>query len=347
MPPSESALHLLVPGLLGPLPALQQVQPAPANRLLETLLARASVEQFAGDDLESTLCALFGLGPDQTRQPPVAALRLLGQGGEAADHYWMQADPVCLRPDQDRLLLFDTRDLVFPADEAEQLADEFRAHFADLGWRLLLCSPHQWYLSLDRPPRITTFSLGHAFGRNIDRFLPQGEEALRWHGLLNEIQMLFHNSAVNQRRESRGEPSISGVWFHGGGYLPSQVAAPFTRVYASDPLARGLAVLASTTHDAGPEWHAADLQQQGGVPLIVEDALQRSVWRADPYDWCTGISEFSSRLSDLVEALRRRHWQVLYLYPCNGKVYRVTRAALRRFWRRPRPLLAYLDQHQL
>lgn len=344
MPLSKRTLHIVVPGLLGPLPALQGMQPAPADKLLEQLLARATVGNFPGNDLESTLAALFGVVPDDTGQLPVAAMRLVGQGGQAADNFWMQADPVCLRPDQDRLLLFDTRDMAFSETEAEELADAFRAHFSGFGWRLLLRSPHDWYLSLDQPPRIQTCSLGHAFGRNIDRFLPQGEEALRWHGLLNEVQMLFHDSAVNQRRESRGEATISGVWFYGGGYLPSRISAPFTRVYAGDPLARGMATLASIRHATLPP-NAAALERQEGAQLIVDDGFQRPVWRADPFDWCEAVGDFSDRLSTLVEAVRRRQWQELCLYPCNGRLYRVNAAVLRRFWRRRQPLVSWLDQH--
>lgn len=213
MPRTEYALSVVVPGLLGPMPAVQTMQPAPSDRLLELCLARARIEKFAGCDLETTLCALFGVAPDEAGGLPVAALRLVGQGGDSAGRFWIQADPVCLRPDRDRLLLLDTRDMAFTKAEAQELAADLCAHFEHLGWRLQALTPHDWYLSLDTPPRIRTCSLGDAFGRNIDQYLPRGKESLRWHGLLNEIQMLFHTAPVNQRREARGAPTVSGVWF--------------------------------------------------------------------------------------------------------------------------------------
>jgi hypothetical protein len=342
---SLRSLHLLVPGLLGPLPALQRLGTLPDVSQLETCLARAAVADVAGRDLETTLCALFGIACGEWGGLPLAPLRLAGQGGQAEGGFWIQATPVCLRPDRDRLLLFDTRDIELPMADARELADGVCSHFSDLGWRLQLTTPHDWFLGMDTPPRIETCSLGDAFGRNIDQFLPKGEEALHWHGLLNEIQMLFHAAQTNQRREQRGEPTLSGVWFHGGGFLPRKVAAPFTRVWAGEALARGLAVQASITHTATlPDAEA--VTAEAGEQLIVYDLLQRPVWRADPFDWCEGVAEFSAWLTGLVRAVGSGRLDELRLYPCNGRVYTLTAASLRRFWRRRLPLLSRLDEHR-
>lgn len=342
--PVTASLHLVLPGLLGPLPAAGRLQPAPRDKLIEMLLARADIAPFPGRDLATTLGALFGLDCGSTADSPVAALRLVGQGGIETGGYWLQADPVCLRPDRDRLLLFDTRDLAIRMDEAEQLASAICDHFSDLHWKLRQPTPHDWYLRLTMPPNIETSSLGDAFGRSVDRFLPRGAEALRWHGLMNEIQMLFHQAPVNQRREQSGLQPISGVWFHGGGSLPSRLAAPFDKVWAEDPLAKGLATVAAIPCESSRPAVAALVERQG-AQLIVDDRLQRPVWRADPYDWSDALAELSAWLSELVSAVRRQPLARLCLYPCNGRVYTVCRRALWRFWRRQCALCDRLEQH--
>ena len=146
---SLRSLHLLVPGLLGPLPALQRLGTLPDVSQLETCLARAAVADVAGRDLETTLCALFGIACGEWGGLPLAPLRLAGQGGQAEGGFWIQATPVCLRPDRDRLLLFDTRDIELPMADARELADGVCSHFSDLGWRLQLTTPHDWFMGMD------------------------------------------------------------------------------------------------------------------------------------------------------------------------------------------------------
>lgn len=344
MPTTADSLHLVLPGLLGPLPAASRLQPAPRDKLIEELLARADIAPFPGRDLATTLAALFGLDYGSQSDLPAAPLRLTGQGGGDAEGYWIQADPICLRPDRDRLLLFDTRDMAIKMDEAEQLACAICDHFSDLHWQLRQPTPHDWYLRLTLPPNIETSSLGDAFGRSIDRFMPRGAEALRWHGLMNEIQMLFHQAPVNQLREQRGLQPISGVWFHGGGSLPSRLAARFDKVWADDPLAKGLATVANIPCESAQPRVTALVDRQH-AQLIVDDRLQRPVWRADPYDWSDGLAELSVWISELVAAVRRQQVGRLYLYPCTGRVYNIDRRALWRFWRRQYALCDRLQQH--
>jgi len=41
---------------------------------------------------------------------------------------------------------------------------------------------------------------------------PKGVEALHWHQLFNEIQMLLFSHPVNEAREVRGELPVNSVW---------------------------------------------------------------------------------------------------------------------------------------
>ena len=66
-------LTLLVPGLLGPQLDGPQGLRFPRLPALEVLLARGRGRDIPASDLETSLCSLFGLGPDAQADLPVAA----------------------------------------------------------------------------------------------------------------------------------------------------------------------------------------------------------------------------------------------------------------------------------
>ncbi|MCP3866528.1 MAG: hypothetical protein GY703_00215 [Gammaproteobacteria bacterium] len=341
---NDSSLHLLVPGLLGPMPALAEKDPLPSLPGLETLLARSERSEFPGRDLESTMMALYGWKGSPEVDLPLGALSRAGEGATPDQRYWLMVEPVLLRPDQDRLLLFDTRDFEFSVDEARQLGELFKTHFQDQEWKLEIDDAHRWYLSPSEEPGLSTRNLGDAFGRNMDMFLPTGSDSIFWRSLINEVQMLFYECPVNQKREAEGRLPVSGVWFSGGGYLPAEVPRVFNRIVADHPLARGLAIRSGAeTSLLTRDWSLPG-ETAGGV-LAVYSHLKRPVWRADPYDWLDALASFESWLQGLLASLRKRQLDDLYLYPCNNSVYRLTPSGIRKFWKRPRPFAGRLDQH--
>lgn len=344
-------LHLLVPGLLGPMPTLDQTGTAVRFDLLERLFARAQRLAHPGRDLESVLLGLFGISADSGRNLPTAAYRRIGDGAPPDDRYWLQLTPVYLRPDQDRLLLFDVEDLELTLDEANELAQLFNSHFADEGWQVEVRHPHRWYLSLGSPPRLKTYELADVFGRNMDLFLPEGEEGIRWHGVLNEIQMLFYSADLNTRREQAGKGPINGLWLSGGGRLSERPRTELTLLYGDSPLLRGLAEVADKPlkrhpGQADPLFDSL-LDAQAVESLVCYDRLQRPVLCADPYAWREQVRQFEAWLEPLVDAVRAKRLDSIRLYTCNGHSYHLDRSALRRFWKRPRPMATWLDRNQI
>ena len=336
-------IHLLVPGLLGPMPALAGAGQSPRFPLLERLLARARSRACPGEDLESVLFSLFGIPGDGHQNLPTAAYRRIGDGAEADDRYWLQLTPVYLRPDQDRLLLFDVEDLDLERHEAQELVELFNSHFVDEGWQLEALHPHRWYLSLENPPDLKTYELADAFGRNMDLFLPRGEDGIRWHGVLNEIQMLFYQSDVNERREQLGRGPVSGAWISGGGRVSPGLSTPANALYGDSPLLKGLA-RASATPRAGLPENAEALLGEERELLVCYEALRRSVLCADPEEWLSRLDQFEIWLQPLGQALAENRLQ-LNVYPCNGSMLQLDRRALRRFWKRTRPHLQRLESN--
>lgn len=312
----NAVTHLLVPGLLGPMPRLE---PGSLPRLphLERLLARAD-RQAAANGYEQTLFELFGLPLDPRLDPPDAAIRYLADTGLLPEGPLLQADPVHLRADQDRLLLFDRPTADLDVAETAAFVQAVNQHFADDGWRLEAPTPGRWYLHLPKLPRLKTWPLSAAVGRNIDLVQPCGDDAGYWQQCLTELQMLFYSLPVNAERESQGKLPVSGLWLHGGGELPAQSPQGFAVVEGGDALARGLQALSEST--------------RGKDRLLISLDAWRAVQDADADTWRLALQRLEGQVADLTGEA------ALYLYPAAGTRYHLRPGHHLRLWRRPRPL---------
>ena len=326
---SLPSLHLLVPGLLGPISGVEEAGCLPQLPMLESLLSRGERAGVKGEDVAATLFQLFDVVVGNDSDLPTAAVCRLGETGLKDEACWLHADPVFLRADGDRLLLFDAAHLDLRQEDAERLVARFNEHFATDGWHLEAPSATRWYLRLPQSPNLQTQPLAAVVGRNIDAFLPAGPEGARWHALMNEVQMLFHGADANVQREAEGLLPINSLWFSGAGRLPQDLSSPFEAIYADEVLARGLARLADIPCRPLPG-QPEDLALEGGEQLVLYHHLQRPVLDADPYVWCKAIGEFQSWLGPLLHMLQQKRLGSIRLYPCNGWVYTVDRRSQRR-----------------
>jgi len=337
-----SSLHILAPGLTARMGGVDRLSPAHSQAILERFLSRADQEQVPGRGLESTLCHLFGVEQGVNGDFPVAALRRASGKQTRDGRFWLQAEPVCLRPDQTRLLLFDTWEFDVSREELESLRDLFVTHFEPENWIVEANDPFCWYVSPNSSAAISSYSLGDAFGRNMDIFLPQGRDRLHWHRLLNEVQMLFFGSEVNRLREAAGKMPIGGLWFSGFGCLPEQtISSSYRHIFGDDALTAGLARL-SATPLRNASTLADELVGKAGASLVIYPDLQRPVWRADPYDWMEKLGGFCAWLEARIDDLLRGRVDELLLYPCDGRLFRMSRQHRYRLWRSTKPLPAWL-----
>jgi hypothetical protein len=335
---AQARLDLLIPGLFGPVP----LRPGdlPPTPVLDRMLARSDRVPALGADPVDALLGRFGVQTPVGRDAPSAPFALLGDDAEAPmGGWWLHADPVHLRPDRDQLRLFDARHLAVDRQEADALVDLFNAHFAGDGLRLAAPDPARWYLHTETPPEICTRPLHAVVGRSVDPLLPTGPGARAWARLLNEAQMLFHGAEVNLRREAEGRPVINGLWTWGGGQLPQEpIETPYAEVRAADPLGRGLARAAGARLRPPPGANDACPLPEAGPLLLVLDGLWASLLDADPAGWLVGLAEIEACAVEWTAALLEGRLAQLSLDPGTGDRFDLTRARLRRFWRRGVPL---------
>lgn len=304
-------VHLLIPDLFLAENFAAEVCAGLSVPALEKMLARGHSETLAPVALESKLCELFGargeMARDQTAAPvaPIsAAFDGLGAG------CWLRADPVHLSLQREQMLLLP--DLQISAEEAAQMCASLNLHFAGQGMEFFAPHPQRWYVRLAALPDIETVPPSQALGRNVHGLLPRGGQALRWHQVFNEIQMLLYAHPLNQAREARGELTINSVWFWGGGdsSLVAQnnyQGVPFDKVLADEVLAEMFAAAAQIPYTGWPaQWRdEKNISRQ----LLVWTGLSSALRRGDFAAWRAALQAFESGCAQPL-------WQALW----SGKI---------------------------
>lgn len=292
---------------------------------LETMLARGDRHCTQTASLQQRLLQLAGLTSTEDQELPLGPLCALGDGLAAGEGYWLCAEPVHLVADQDKVYLAArAATLAIAETEAAALIAEFNTLYRDDGWQLFAPQPTRWYLRLPQSLQVCTAPPDGAVGCDVWLSRPQGRDGLRLQAALNEIQMLFHASAVNVRRRDSGLPTVNSLWLWGGAELPA-VTVPWRLVQGDDCLLRGIAACASI-RSGGVRDAGALLRETGdSLILLAGEAAQLEA------DW----------FAPLLAAVRRGELDALEIHLDNCACsYRLDRRAARRWWRRRRPVAA-------
>lgn len=315
---------------------------------LQTLLSRARPRNFPATGWEEWLCRAFEV--ERQCDWPIAPLTLTIDGGDPGDAYWLRADPVHLRPHRDQLLLADSNAFPVSQAEASALASALNAHFEGEGLSFSAPRPERWYLRLADDPQIATYPLDDVAGTLIDPCLPTGVNALRWHRISNEIQMLLHAHPVNETREANGDLPINGVWLWGGGRRAAVPGRHFSALVSDDALAVALAANADIPvtpgTDDGERWlRTACMTRPAAHHLLVLKQLMEPARRGDLSAWRSAVEGFDRRwIAPLLAALKTGTIRQLVLVApgrTGCRRFELRRADLFRFWRRRRPLADY------
>lgn len=333
--------HILVSGIF---PELASGTPhAPG---LESLLEFAGERRISEGGEESWLCQAFGVA--RQSDWPIAALTAWSDGLVADEHYWLRVDPVHLRLLRDSLTMADCKPFDLTSEEAHSLLDTLNRHFAVDGLQLLAPAANRWYLQLPQPAALITHPLAEVVGRDVDECLPQGSDAMLWHGWINEAQMLLHDHPVNQEREHRGQLPVNSIWPWGGGVLAGPASISYQGVWSGDGLARALAGLAGGEAQAVPVSTEAWLDKTPvvGKHLIMLDALNNPELRQDAGSWQQTMQQLDRLwFAPLLQALKAGRISRIHLHLAGFRAVRsftVERTNLWKFWRRPKPLETYL-----
>lgn len=324
-------LTLVVPDLLWPRQLLSDTIFDLRLPAAETLLGRAEIRSIPQPGAYAWWLAAFGLAPPM----PAAPLRLVDLGFEPEDRWWLCADPVHLRVEQQGMSFDDPEDLGLTDQEALELAASLSPVLAPLG--CLQCdAPHAWHLALHDAPSAGIGS--DEPPRHARAALPAGDEARAWRRALNEAQMLLHAHPVNQAREHAGRPTVNSLALWGAGRLPMPQNPGFDRMLADDAVIRGLA------HSGGAEADPLTdaLPRATGHWAVHWDRLVAPTRDQDALRWRDALADLESQwLAPLLDALNGGALQrcdLIALGAAGGAQVTLRARDRYKFWRRPRAL---------
>jgi hypothetical protein len=344
-------LNLLIPNLFWSDISQPEIYSDLSMPFLETLLARSVSTHCPAQELEMWLCKKFDIVQHQSSWP-IAPIMLHLDGPDfirTNKDFWMRADPVHLRIEQNHIMLADSQAFKISKEEAEQIVQDLNlCNYHDFSF--LPLHPTRWYLRVSKVPEIQTYTLGQVTCMNINNFLPTGKESIIWHKIFNEIQMLLFEHPVNQARESRGELTINSVWFWGGGNMPSSIQAPYTHIWSDHDLPRAFALASNTNHSKlllnADEWLQVGTT---GNHLLVLDALLGKAKYRDAYNWRETLKNLEKNwFSPLYKALKKGRINQLIITTLNensSQDFAIARSNLWKFWSISRPLSFYSKKH--
>lgn len=340
-------LHLFVPDIFWPDGLQTDIYQHLKLPALETILAKSNRSETEGEVLESWLCKIFNVTKQQDW--PVASILLQREENrmEVGESYWLRADPVHLRVENNHILLGDNQILNISLKEAISFTDSINEFFSDEGIIFLPLYPDRWYVKCDETPELRTFLLSQATGKNINDLLPRGKEGVIWNSRINEIQMFLYEHPLNRNREAQGELPINSIWIWGGGSKPSDVRTSYTHIWSDHILACALAEMGKVMCRDLPE-NASELlnySENSGEQLIILDSLQKYACYRDAYHWRNELMKMEQNWFDpLLLALKKRQIHRLKLTIANESSTRnfvLTSANLWKFWATVRPLGNY------
>ncbi|HYH42508.1 MAG TPA: hypothetical protein VD867_11025 [Burkholderiales bacterium] len=339
---------LLIPHLFWPRENAEAILRGLELPALTKLLARARAERFPAITPEGWLCGAFEV--ERQHDWPLAALTLELDGVDPGEAYWLRADPVHIKVERDRLSVVDSALFDITDEEARAFVEALDRHFAADGLSFVSPRAKHWYVKVARAPDLLTRSIREVAGADVRPNLPAGADALRWHRVFNESQMLLHAHPANAAREERGEPVVNSIWPWGGGTRAAVRGRPFDHVWSNDASASALAVAAGA-HAAPLPASAEALFAQAasdthsGSHLLVLDTLSSAMAYQDMDAWRERLAAFEARwFAPLMAALGRgRISATAIVVPGEEACCRfdTARADLYKLWRTVKPLAAY------
>ncbi|WP_296001615.1 hypothetical protein [Rugamonas sp.] len=327
-------------------PDLQRALKTPA---LAALLSRTSNAQVhpAEDGAralphEAWLARALGLlgSGAQADGAPVAAAAMHGYGQAPSEGYWFIVQPIHVQLARTHLTLADPRQLRLEEADARTLFELAQPLFEESGKPLVYGDAGTWFMRADDWADLSTATPDTATSMNLSDWMPEGPNAIAFRKLQNEIQMLWHEHAVNEARQARGLTPVNSFWLWGGAAAPAPAtAARKTLAVAGAPAwlaALGRPSLRGATL-AQLLAHPADGDDQGPRIALLGD-LMESGGGGDWSDWLMHMQRLEQDwFAPLLAALhdgRVARVKLVLSHRTRLAEFTSTKNAQRKFWRK-------------
>lgn len=327
-------LHLIVPGVCGPLADTETLKSSTAVKDWTGLLSRAHCRS-SSSNIHEVIASLFNLSI--AGDFPSAALSLLANDQYDPAMSYMCADPVHLQADLDSAILTSSVDLDIMENESAALCEALNQHFFQDGLRFIRLGKDDWIVASKDEIQVSTTPLSEATGRNVNFILPKDRDATSWKQVLTEAQMLMHTHDVNEQREKQGRQPVNSLWFHGSGKLPVTSACRVSSVCSNKDIFKGLARYVQCEYlpqTASVDEYLAYLTAGSHSINVLHLAdMEHLVNYTDVTPWLDTLANVVEHwIYPLIKAANRNNFRVV-LYPCNEKQYQFSRFDALKFWR--------------
>jgi hypothetical protein len=286
------------------------------------LLARAELGEARHSELDAAMLAWFG----HEAHEGVASVSAADDfGPDFVAAHWLRADPVHLRADATRVILFDVDSVGLDADESDALLAHLNAGFADGELHFERArAPTRWYVRMNAPVSLALASPRSLRGHAVEDSLSALRRAGALNRLMTEAQMLLYEAPTNLARAAAGRAPINSVWFWGGGTAPILKAGSRVAVLGDD------ALLAACARHAGIALERDKRALRDVLRTTAGDVLLLDHVEADGFD----INAFAREiLAPACAALASGRLATLVIHD-HERELAMTRAARWRLWRR-------------
>jgi hypothetical protein len=282
---------------------------------------------------EHWLAQRFGLPPGAQDSSPAAASALMqGLGHAPQAGHWFVLHPAHIHVARDHLVLTDIGQLQLQEEESRRLFAAALPLFTEIGHELVYGDERTWFIRADAWAGLRTSTPSAASGRNVDIWMPEGPGELAWRKLQNEVQMQWFAESLNEQREMRGQKAINSIWIWGGADAGISAQAHYTQSFGLRGWLRAFGA------DSG-QTGAAEVAKGSGQRLLVLDALAEAALAEEWGLWLQHLEHLDRDwLAPLLLSLRAGTLASLNLILTGADrsvEVAVTRASLRRFWRKP------------
>jgi len=332
-------LHIIAPGICGPLAETTSLQSNPIITQWLKKLSKANTLPSSGNS-NDIICSLFDLDPQVNF--PSAAFTLLANNMYDPDKFYMHADPVHLRADIDSAILTPASDLNISAAESKVFCETLNQHFAQDGLLFHTLNNTAWFVSSDEQINLKTTPLVSAIGRNINFILPDGEDATHWKKILTEAQMLMHSHALNDDRENLSKQSINSLWFHGSGQLIQADSNGIQTLCSDQDVLKGFAEHVSCEYFKRPDsvnvykeyLLSCKKEHVSGINVLHLTMLEHLVNYTDVRPWLSQLQDVLENWLYPLLAFANKNNIKVTLYPCNETKYQFSKYDALKFWRK-------------
>lgn len=325
---NSGRIYFLLPGLLWQA-GIQQLnrQRIQRPKQLSKILSRATITSSNNDSLNASIFKQFGVVRESGRDLPIAAVSLLGLGQEVDENdCWGFASPVHLLTDRDRLILVNLghhQEYKIAKEEADRMVSCFSSYYVTGDYSLYAVTPEDWYIRLKDCPKLRTSDIDIVTGKSIERYLPRGDDEIKFISLLNEVQMLFYQGNLNSPHIRNDKLRINSIWFSGFGKLP-KIESDYTSIYSNSAVMKGLAKLSDCELYEVPDDLTALARVDGNLLVLLMDMFENELV-GNPTGWMDALSCIDDMFYNLVRSSDLSHKRVIIIDTCDGELFSLTK----------------------